>query len=221
MSKKLYISLIFFSNLVAIKILSSIHRMYNLYTKFVKILERCKQFSENLVNESGGQVRNVYLQKRKAQGLMTIEQVAEWAPQYSLEIQRTIRYIGMKIIDENESVEKAHAILKVWGDALQTITSPKPSPPPTLKSWWFYRWNRFRQRTDKWGLLQWYLVILGIIACVLFSSLYQNRVMDLDRTNRIFYKKVIMDEKRKRNYQELDSLIHSDSFFKTYWGLNN
>ena len=28
--------------------------------------------------------RNVYLQKRKAQGLMTIEQVAEWAPQYSL-----------------------------------------------------------------------------------------------------------------------------------------
>ena len=88
MSKKLYISLIFFSNLVAIKILSSNHRMYNLYTKFVKILEICKQFSENLVNESGGQVRNVYLQKRKAQGLMTIEQVAEWSPQYSLEIQR-------------------------------------------------------------------------------------------------------------------------------------
>ena len=41
---------------------------------------------------------------------------------------------------------------------LQTITSPKPSPPPTLKSWWLYRWNRFKQRTDKWGLLQWYLV---------------------------------------------------------------
>ena len=165
--------------------------------------------------------RSVYMQKRKAQGLMTIEQVAEWAPQYSLEIQRTIRYIGMKIIDENESVEKAHAILKIWGDALQTITSPRPSPPPTLKSWWFYRWNRFKQRPDKWRLLQWYLVILGIIACVLFSSLYQNWVMDLDRTNRIFYKKVIIDEKRKKNYQELDSLIHSDSFFKTYWNLNN
>ena len=93
--------------------------------------------------------RNVYLQKRKAQGLMTIEQVAEWAPQYSLEIQRTIRYIGMKILDENESVEKTHAILKIWGDALQTITSPKPTSPPTQRSWWLYRWNRFRQRTDK------------------------------------------------------------------------
>lgn len=165
--------------------------------------------------------RSVYMQKRKAQGLMTIEQVAEWAPQYSLEIQRTIRYIGMKILDENESVEKTHAILKIWGDALQTITSPKPPPPPTLKSWLLYKWDRFKQRTNKWGLLQWYLVILGIIACVLFSSLYQSRVMDLDRTNRIFYKEVIMDEKRKERYHELDSLIHSDSFFKTYWGLNN
>ena len=165
--------------------------------------------------------RNVYLQKRKAQGLMTIEQVAEWAPQYSLEIQRTIRYIGMKIINEDESVEKAHAILKIWGDALQTITSPKPSPPPTLKSWWLYRWNRFKQRTDKCGLVQWYLVILCIIACVLFSSLYQNRVMDLDRTNRIFYKEVIMNEKRKERYHELDSLIHSDSFFRTHWSLEH
>ena len=52
MSKKLYISLIF-NNLVVIKTLSSNHRMYNLYTKFVKTLEICKQFSENLVNESG------------------------------------------------------------------------------------------------------------------------------------------------------------------------
>ena len=52
MSKKLYISLII-RNLVVIKTLSSNHRMHNLYTKFVKILEICKQFSENLVNESG------------------------------------------------------------------------------------------------------------------------------------------------------------------------
>ena len=32
--------------------------MYNLYTKFVKILEICKQFSENLVNESGNVPRS-------------------------------------------------------------------------------------------------------------------------------------------------------------------
>lgn len=39
--------------------------------------------------------------------------------------------------------------------------------------------------------------------------------------NRIFYKKVIMDEKRKERYHELDSLIHSDSFFRTYWSLEH
>ena len=45
-----------FSNLVVTKTLSSNHRMFDLYTKFVKILEICKQFSENLVNESGNVV---------------------------------------------------------------------------------------------------------------------------------------------------------------------
>ena len=49
MNKKLHISLIF-SNLVVFKTLSSNHRMYNLYTKFVKILEICKQFSERRFN---------------------------------------------------------------------------------------------------------------------------------------------------------------------------
>ena len=34
--------------------------------------------------------------------------------------------------------------------------------------------------------------------------------MDLDRTNRLFYKNVIINEKRKKDYQELDSLIHSN-----------
>ena len=52
MNKKLHMSLIF-SNLVVFKTLSPNHRAYNLYTKFVKILEICKQFSENLVNENG------------------------------------------------------------------------------------------------------------------------------------------------------------------------
>ena len=51
-SKKLHISLIL-NNLVMAKTLSSAHRKYSLHTKFVKILEIHKLFSENLVNESG------------------------------------------------------------------------------------------------------------------------------------------------------------------------
>lgn len=52
MFKKLCISLIF-SNLVVTKLLSSNHRMHNLYTKFVKIFEIYKQFSNKFVNEAG------------------------------------------------------------------------------------------------------------------------------------------------------------------------
>ena len=46
-----------FSNLLKFKPLITNPRMYNLYTKFVKILEICKQFSQNLVNEQGNITR--------------------------------------------------------------------------------------------------------------------------------------------------------------------
>ena len=52
MFKKLHISLIY-SNLVVTKSLNSNHRMHNLYANFVKILDVCKSFSTNLVNELG------------------------------------------------------------------------------------------------------------------------------------------------------------------------
>lgn len=52
MSEKLHTSL-FFNNSVIIKTLSSDHYVYNLYTKFFKILEICKHFSDNPINESG------------------------------------------------------------------------------------------------------------------------------------------------------------------------
>ena len=159
-----------------------------------------------------------YKLKREAQGIKTLGQVAEWASEYSPEVQWAIRFIGWKTINEDEPRENVHKMLKVWGDALQTITSPKP---PTLKAWCLEKWQKFLKRTDKWGLLQWQLIIIGAMVCVFSSSIHQKMTMDLDRTNRIFYKNVIMNEKRKKDYQELDSLIHSDSFFKTYWSLEH
>lgn len=151
--------------------------------------------------------RKEYFHKRTIQGINTIAQMKEWASEYPLEIQRTIRFIGMKILDIDEPVETTHTILKTWGDALQAITNPKPTPPPTLKAWWLYKWQHFKVSTDKWGLLQWYLIILGLSACILFSSLYQDSVMKRDRLNRVFYQYVIKDESAKKDYLKLDSLM--------------
>ena len=49
--------LLIFINLVLSKSLSLNHRIHNLYTKFVRILDICKQFSHNLVNTEGNIVR--------------------------------------------------------------------------------------------------------------------------------------------------------------------
>ena len=56
MFEKLRISLIFI-NLVLSKLLSLNYCTHNLYTKFVRILEICKQFSHDLVNVQGNIVR--------------------------------------------------------------------------------------------------------------------------------------------------------------------
>lgn len=98
--------------------------------------------------------RKEYFHKRTLQGINTIDQMAEWASEYSPEIQRTIRFIGLKVLDKDEPVETTHTILKIWGDVLQAITNPKPAPPPTLKAWWLCKWHRFKASTDKWGMLQ-------------------------------------------------------------------
>ncbi len=148
-----------------------------------------------------------YFHKRTIQGINTIAQMKEWASEYPPEIQRTIRSIGLKILDKDEPVETTHTILKIWGNALQAITNPKPAPPPTLKAWWLYKWQRFRASTDKWGMLQWYLIILGLSAYILFSSLCQERIMKRDRLNRMFYQYVIKDENLKKEYLKLDSLM--------------
>ncbi len=68
---------LFFSNLVVFKTLSSNHRMYNLYTKFVKILEICKQFSENLVSESGNVPRRGPVPKFSDLEVMALSLAAE------------------------------------------------------------------------------------------------------------------------------------------------
>lgn len=153
------------------------------------------------------QRRKEYFHKRTIQGINTIAQMQGWASEYPPEILRTIRFIGMKILDIDEPVETTHTILKIWGDALQAITNPKPASPLTLKTWWLYKWQHFKASTDKWGMLQWYLIILGLFACILFSALYQDSVMKRDRLNRVFYQYVIKDESAKKEYLKLDSLM--------------
>lgn len=159
--------------------------------------------------------------KRTAQGIQTISMVAEWAPEYSPEIQRIIRFIGMNTLPEDEPVETAHSILKIWGDALSRITAPSSSEPPSLMAWLKYKWQQVKVFLRNRRAISYTLLLIGGLTAMICLSLYQSAVMDLDRTNRIFYHYVIKNTNAANDYHELDSLIHTKEFFKTYRTLDN
>ena len=201
-------------------------------SKIASIFEReyCKKWKERMdqVEEerklSDIQDEQMLDDKRRIQGFMNFEQMKEWAPEYSDEVLRIVRYIGDRTIGHDEPPEKAHAILKVMADvAAGAFRKPEipPPPPPTLSAWLSYRWNKFKESTDKWGALKWGFLISLTCSIFICISLYQDRVMELDRTNRLFYRQVMQTEEGRMQYHELDSLIHADSFFKTYRTLDS
>ena len=167
-------------------------------------------------DEEAKKERDLLASKRTAQGIQTTSMVAEWAPEYSPEIQRTIRFIGLKTLDEDEPAEKAHAILKVWGDALSRITAPPPPEPPSLMAWLKYKGQQVKVFLRNRRAISYTLLLMGGLATMICLSFYQSAVMDLDRTNRIFYHYVIKNANATKDYHELDSLIHTKDFFKTY-----
>ena len=196
----------------------NLRRIHNI---FWGIYNRVTQEHWDKVEKEEKESAELLERQRTEQGLQTMEQVAEWTSDYPIEIQRIIRYIGLNVVPEEESVESAHRIMRVWGDALMQITNRAEPTPPTLKAWLLHRWKLFKSRNGKRkGLFYVMLLLLGLTAIGCLSE-YQKMVMDLDRTNRIFYKTVILNEQRSKDYHEIDSLIHSTSFFKTYRTLDD
>lgn len=66
-----------FSNLAVAKLLNLNHRMHNLYTKFTKILEICKQFYYKFVNEKGNIPRRSPIPKFSDLEVVTLSLAAE------------------------------------------------------------------------------------------------------------------------------------------------
>ena len=125
-------------------------------------------------------------------------------------------FIGMNTLPEDEPVETAHSILKIWGDALSRITAPSSSEPPSLMAWLKYKWQQVKVFLRNRKAISYTLLLIGGLTAMICLSLYQSAVMDIDRTNRIFYRYVIRGKEGAKDYHGLDSLIHSEDFFKTY-----
>ena len=151
-----------------------------------------------------------YHKKRHIQGIGTIEQVAEWAPEYTPEVQRVMRFLGYRIIDEDEPAETAHKLLKIWGNALSRVTNV-PDSPPTLKAWMKYKWNKVKTYAHKRRMLYYYLLFLLMLFTIGTLSFYQNKVMRMDKTNQVWYKTYIQTKQDAEKWKGLDSILHKDN----------
>lgn len=159
--------------------------------------------------------------KREALGILTQNQISEWTPEYSDYVVGILHFIAYHCIDVNDTPENAHEFLKVIGNVLAGITKTPDAPPPTLKAWLSYRWKQFKANNRKRRGFFYTVLLLWGLSIIVFLKEYQSAVMDLDRTNRIFYKTVIRNEQGSKDYHEIDSLIHSNSFYKTYRTLDD
>ncbi len=159
--------------------------------------------------------------KREALGILTQNQISDWAPEYSDYVVGILHFIAYHCIDVDDTPENAHEFLRVVGNVLAGITKTPDAPPPTLKAWLSYRWKQFKANNRKRRGFFYTVLLLWGLSIIVFLKEYQSAVMDLDRTNRIFYKTVIRNEQGSKDYHEIDSLIHSNSFYKTYRTLDD
>lgn len=130
-----------------------------------------------------------------------------------MEIQRPIRFIGVNIFRIDEPAESVHKVLKIIGYTLL----PHCTEVTDLEVVAAVQVAEI-QRADIEAENIVCLIsplCLGNTSSHLLCYQYQPAVMDLDRTNRIFYQHVILNEKRVKDYQEQDSLIHNNEFFKS------
>jgi len=88
---------------------------------------------------------------------------------------------------------------------------------PTIIGYLKFKWQEFKQRTDKWQLWKWYLLLLGLMAIMVMHQEYQSRVMKLEKVNHIFYNHIMSDPVKAKEYHDIDSLVNTQPVLKKLW----
>ena len=180
------------------------------YSKFneasLNYAERRKEYDDKVEKEQ--------LEKRRAQGFETQEQIAEWAPEFPEDIRCWMRFIGAKSIGLESAPEFAHDKLRCIGNLFMAANG---LAKPTFKGYIKHKWQEFKTRTDKWGWFKWYMVFLCIMAIILMHGQYQSRVMKLEQVNHIFYRHIMSDPVKAKEYHDIDSLVNAQPVLKKLW----
>ena len=151
-----------------------------------------------------------YAAKRTGQGVRTMDQFAEWAPEYPLPVQMWMRCMVTNIFNADTRKEDIQACAKLVGDLLVAGTR---QPEPTFRGAFRCKWKKFKGFVHKKPLLR-YFILAGLAVCsVVFLYSYQMRVMRIDETNRVYDMTVIRTKKDAQLWNELDSVLHTEGSY--------
>lgn len=171
------------------------------------------EFTEDLL-EKGKENREAE-KKRLAEvwtahEICTMEQMEGWASEYPVPVRRWMRWIGKHLFDDDEPKEKMHDALRVFGDCMMSAgIKPKTDPvsEPAFRAVLLYKWRKVKPWLVKRKLWCYYTFFLMGIAALMCFGIYHNRVMQMDKTNRIFYQTVIQTRRDAEIWQDIDSIV--------------
>jgi len=142
--------------------------------------------------------------------IRTMEQMEGWASEYPVPVRRWMRWIGKNLFNDDEPKETVHEALKVIGDCMMAAgLKPKvdPASEPTFRAVLQYKWRKVKPWLVRRKLWCYYAFFLLGLAALLCFGIYHNRVMQMDKTNRIFYKTVIQTRHDAEIWQDIDSIV--------------
>ena len=83
----------------------------------------------------------------------------------------------------------------------------EPGTEPTFRAVLLYKWRKIKPWLAKRKMWCYYLIFIMGLASLVCLSIYHNRVMQMDKANRIFYKTVIQTRRDAEIWQDIDSIV--------------
>lgn len=152
---------------------------------------------------------------RKQQGIGSLEQVAEWAPEYPEAVRGVIYFMATRIFTPNARPEFVHEVSKILGDTLMVNYHEQFS--------WRSMVGYYRKKIGRF-LSNWKLLTLSIClnAAIIFigtMAVYHSKVVDIDMRNQIIDYIWKKDYYRKKEIQMIDSILKQEGHYDAVkWG---
>lgn len=146
---------------------------------------------------------------RKQQGIGSLEQVAEWAPEYPEAVRAILYFMATRIFTPNAKPELVHEVSKILGDTLMVNYHEQFS--------WRGMVGYYRKKVERF-LSNWKLLTLSIClnAAIIFIgtiAVYHSKVVNVDMRNQIidyYWKK---DYYRNKEIQMIDSILKQEGHY--------